>query len=58
MSRSYAMKGMPASLAFLSAGRIALLSWARMIRTLAPFEIRVSTSVNCCSLTRFASASM
>jgi len=52
------MTGMPASLAFLSAGRMALLSWASRIRTLAPFEIRVSTSVSCCSLLRLASASM
>ena len=32
------MTGMPASLAFWSAGRIALLSWARRIRTLAPLR--------------------
>ena len=52
------MTGMPASLAFSSAGRIALVSWASRIRTLAPFEIRVSTSVSCCSVLRLASASM
>src|SRR6266576_403775 len=52
------MTGMPASFAFWSAGRMALLSWARRIRTLAPFEMRVSTSVSCCSLLRFAAASM
>src|SRR6478752_4220502 len=52
------MTGIPASLAFWSAGRMALLSWASRIRTLAPFEMRVSTSVSCCSLLRFASASM
>src|SRR5450756_79804 len=52
------MTGMPASAAALSAGRIALLSWARMIRTLAPFEIIVVMSVSCCSLLRLASARM
>src|SRR6478672_3165826 len=52
------MTGMPASLAFWSAGRMALLSCASRIRTLAPFEIRVSTSVSCCSVTRLASASI
>src|SRR5512141_1076887 len=52
------MTGMPASFAFWRAGRIALLSCASRIRTLAPFEMRVSTSVSCCSLLRFASASM
>ena len=52
------MTGMPASLAFWSAGRMALLSWASRIRTLAPCEISVSTSVNCCSALRFASALM
>src|ERR1700722_18310016 len=38
---------MPSSLAFLTAGRIASESMARMIRTLAPLEIRLSTSVSC-----------
>src|SRR3954454_11731976 len=52
------MTGILASLAFLRAGRIALLSWASRTRTLAPFEISVSTSVSCCSVLRFASASM
>ena len=52
------MTGMPASWAFLRAGRMALLSCASRIRTLAPFEMRVSTSVSCCSLLRLASASM
>src|SRR6185436_15015571 len=46
------------SLAFWSAGRMALLSCASRIRTFAPCEIRVSTSVNCCSALRFASALM
>src|ERR1700722_18043845 len=41
------MTGMPSSLAFLTAGRIASESMARMMRTLAPFEIRLSTSVSC-----------
>ena len=52
------MTGMPASFAFLIAGRTALVSCASTIRTLAPFEIRVSMSVACCSLLRLASASM
>ena len=52
------MTGMPASLAFWRAGRIALLSCASRIRTLAPCEISVSTSVSCCSELRFASALM
>ena len=52
------MTGIPASVAFLRPGRTALLSWASRIRTLAPFEMRVSMSVSCCSLLRFASASM
>ena len=52
------MTGMPASLAFWIAGRMALVSCASTIRTLAPFEIMVSMSVACCSLLRFASASM
>src|SRR5271155_4108129 len=38
---------MPSSLAFLTAGRIASESMARMIRTLAPLEIKLSTSVSC-----------
>src|ERR1700689_2306295 len=41
------MTGMPSSLAFLTAGRIASESMARMMRTLAPFEMRLSTSVSC-----------
>src|ERR1700722_13383384 len=41
------MTGMPSSLAFLRAGRIASESMARMIRTLAPLEIKLSTSVSC-----------
>src|ERR1700686_4129589 len=38
---------MPSSPAFLIAGRIASASMARMIRTFAPFEIRLSTSASC-----------
>src|ERR1700722_10351212 len=41
------MTGMPSSLAFLTAGRIASESMARMMRTLAPLEMRLSTSVSC-----------
>src|SRR5215218_724206 len=52
------MTGMPASFAFCSAGRMALLSCASRTRTLAPLEMSVSTSVSCCSLLRLASASM
>src|SRR5690349_7471039 len=52
------MTGTPASAAFLIAGSTALVSCARTIRTFAPWEIRESMSVACCSLLRFASASM
>src|ERR1700722_9512129 len=52
------MTGMPSSLAFLTAGRIASESMARMMRTLAPFEIRLSTSVNCLVGEPCASAEM
>src|SRR6478672_3156549 len=52
------MTGMPASFAFWIAGRMALLSWARTIRTLAPCWMRVSMSVNCWTFLRFASLSM
>ena len=52
------MTGMPSSLAFLIAGRIASESMARMIRTLAPFEIRLSTSVSCLVGEPCASAEM
>src|SRR5271165_4174973 len=52
------MTGMPSSLAFLRAGRIASLSCARMRRTLAPFEIRLSTSVSCLAGDCCASAEM
>src|SRR6478609_10848896 len=52
------MTGMPAAFAFAIDGSTAWGSWARTIRTLAPFEIIVSMSVACCSLLRLASASM
>src|SRR3954452_22790245 len=52
------MTGMPADFALAIDGRTAFVSWARTIRTLAPFEIIVSMSVACCSLLRLASASM
>src|SRR5208283_5738731 len=52
------MIGMPSSVAFLTAGRIALLSIARMRRTFAPFEIRLSTSVSCLLGDPCASAEM
>ncbi len=52
------MTGMPAVLAFSTAGRISLVSCARMIRTLAPWPIMLSMSVSCCSILRFASARM
>src|SRR6478752_5353260 len=52
------MTGMPAAFALAMDGRTALVSCARTIRTLAPFEIMVSMSVACCSLLRLASASM
>src|SRR5271167_1594749 len=52
------MTGMPSSFAFLTAGRIASESMARIMRTLAPFEIRLSTSVNCFVGEACASAEM
>src|ERR1700729_101846 len=52
------MTGMPSSLAFLTAGRIASESMARMMRTLAPFEMRLSTSVSCLVGDPWASAEM
>src|SRR3954447_1590590 len=52
------MTGMPAALALATDGRTSFGSCARTMRTLAPFEIIVSMSVACCSLLRFASASM
>src|SRR4029077_15270907 len=58
MRRSYPMTGMPAALAFATAGSTAWGSCASTIRTLAPFEIMVSMSVACCSLLRLASASI
>ena len=44
------MTGMPASLAFSIAGRIALLSCASRIEDLGALAISVSTSVSCCSM--------
>ncbi len=52
------MMGMPSSVAFLTAGRIASLSIARMSRTFAPLEIRLSTSVSCLLGEACASAEM
>src|SRR5579872_2665205 len=52
------MTGMPSSVAFLTAGRIASESMARMMRTLAPLEMRSSTSVNCLVGEAWASAEM
>src|SRR5208282_1146778 len=52
------MTGMPSSDAFLTAGRIASESIARMIRTSAPLEIRLSTSVSCLVGEPCASAEM
>ena len=52
------MTGMPAVLAFAIAGRMPLSSLARTIRTLAPWLIRLSMSVSCCSALSFASARM
>src|SRR5436309_5706689 len=49
---------MPASLALATAGRIEVWFCASRIRTVAPFEMSVSTSVSCCSSLRLASASM
>src|SRR3954451_7350794 len=52
------MTGMPAAFALATDGSTSFGSCARRMRTLAPFEIIVSMSVACCSLLRFASASM
>src|ERR1700722_12449245 len=52
------MTGMPSSAAFLTAGRIASESMARMMRTLAPLEMRLSTSVSCLVGDPWASAEM
>ena len=52
------MTGIPSSVAFLMAGRIAWLSIARMRRTFAPLEIRLSTSVSCLAGEACASAEM
>ena len=52
------MTGMPSSVAFLTAGRIASESMARMMSTLAPLEMRSSTSVSCLVGEAWASAEM
>src|SRR5271166_486008 len=52
------MTGMPSSDAFLTAGRIASESFARTMSTLAPFEIRLSTSASCLVGDPCASAEM
>ena len=52
------MTGMPSSVAFLTAGRIASESFARTMSTLAPFEIRLSTSASCLVGDPCASAEM
>src|SRR5271165_7656330 len=52
------MTGIPSSVAFLIAGKIAWLSIARTKRTLAPLEIRLSTSVSCLLGEACASAEM
>src|SRR5208282_4639855 len=52
------MTGMPSSDAFLTAGRIASESIAKMMRTSAPLEIRLSTSVSCLVGEPCASAEM
>ena len=50
------MTGTPASLAAWTAGPMTVVSWARMIRTFAPCDSIVVTSVSCCSVLRLASA--
>ncbi len=52
------MTPMPAALALSIAGWISLVSWARTMRTLAPWPIMLSMSVSCCSILRLASARM
>ena len=58
ISRSYAMTGMPSPVALATDGRIAVSSWARMITTLAPLEIRLSTLVAWVSADDLASFEM
>ena len=49
------MTGMFAALALSIAGLMASASFARMMRTFAPWAIRLSTSASCCSLLSLAS---
>ena len=52
------MTGMPAAVALAIAGLIASESLARTIRAFAPWLIRLSMSVSCCSALSLASARM
>ena len=58
MRRSYAMTGTPCEIALATDGLMAVPSWARMTRTLAPCVIRFSTLVACVSADDFASFEM
>ena len=49
------MTGTPAAVAVATDGLMAVPSWARMIRTLAPWVIRFSTLVACVSADDLAS---
>ncbi len=52
------MTGTPAAMALATDGLMAVPSWARMIRTLAPWLIRLSTLLACVSADDFASFEM
>ena len=52
------MTGTPAAIAAATEGLMAVPSWARMMRTLAPWEIRFSTLVAWVSADDFASFEM
>ena len=49
------MTGIPCAIALATDGLMAVPSWARMISTLAPWEIRFSTLVACVSADDLAS---
>ena len=52
------MTGTPFWIDFATAGLMAVPSWARMISTFAPCEIRLSTLLACVSADDFASFEM
>ena len=52
------MTGTPLAVALATDGRIAVPSWARITRTLAPWEMRFSTLLACVSADDWASLEM